>query len=341
MDEKKNWVDFREVKEAVSMEMVLAHYGVKVRRVNATYLRGKCPLPSHSSKDSKESFGVQAAKNAWACQSQSCVAARGGRKGGNVLDFVAAMESCTVRDAALKLHAWFLNNQSDSQAARPASSAKLVAEKKDTVGESDDAASDDSGAVNEPLKFSLKGVDTSHPYLAKRGITQETAAHFGVGFFPGKGSMSGRVVIPIHNERGELVAYAGRAINDTEPRYKLPANFHKWRVVFNLHRARATESRIVVVVEGFFDALKVHQAGFPCVVALMGSSLSERQEQHLVEDFDLVLLMLDGDDPGQAACREIAPRLARLLAVRIADVPSGAQPDQLSSDETRRILGSL
>ena len=49
--------------------------------------------------------------------------------------------------------------------------------------------------------------------------------------------MSGRVVIPIHNERGELVAYAGRSIDGSEPKYKLPAGFHKSLELFNLHRA--------------------------------------------------------------------------------------------------------
>src|SRR2546422_10601275 len=95
-----NWVSYEQVKAAVSLEMVLARYGVAVRRVNKTYLRGMCPLPTHGSDRGKESFGAQTEKNAWACQSQSCVSARAGRKGGNVLDFVAVMEGCTVRDAA-------------------------------------------------------------------------------------------------------------------------------------------------------------------------------------------------------------------------------------------------
>ena len=54
--------------------------------------------------------------------------------------------------------------------------------------------------------------------------------------------MSGRVVIPIHDEKGELVAYAGRAIDDSEPRYKLPAGFHKSQVVYNLQRVEAQRS---------------------------------------------------------------------------------------------------
>jgi len=97
-----NWVDFKVVKQAVSLEAALARYGVTLRRVNRTYLRGHCPLPTHSSVKSSESFGVNTAKNAWACQSESCAKAHRGRNGGNLLDFVSVIESCSVRDAALK-----------------------------------------------------------------------------------------------------------------------------------------------------------------------------------------------------------------------------------------------
>src|SRR3989442_13943480 len=109
------WVSFAEVKAAVTLEMVLARYGIALRRVNKSSLRGRCPLPTHGSDDSKASFGAQIEKNAWACQSRSCVSARGGRRGGKVLDFVAVMESCSIRGAALKLQDWFL-----SKGAKPA-----------------------------------------------------------------------------------------------------------------------------------------------------------------------------------------------------------------------------
>src|SRR5436853_4581508 len=124
----------------------------------------------------------------------------------------------------------------------------------------------------------LKDVDLRHAYLRRRGIKEETAREFGVGLFPGRGSMSGRVVIPIPNEKGELVAYAGRSIDGSEPRYKLPAGFHKSHVVYNLHRVKGRS--VVVLVEGFFDCMKVSQAGYPCV-ALMGCSMSELQEELL------------------------------------------------------------
>src|ERR1700686_1429498 len=101
------YVDFKTVKEAVSMEMALAHYNVNVRKVNQSYLRGKCPLPTHAASSSADSFGVHIGKNAWACQSDSWVKARAGKQGGNVLHFTALMEGCSIRDAALKLHDWF------------------------------------------------------------------------------------------------------------------------------------------------------------------------------------------------------------------------------------------
>lgn len=339
--QKENWVDYKAVKSAVSMEMVLDRYGVAVRRVNKTYLRGQCPLPTHASDTSKESFGVQTEKNAWACQSQSCVKARGGRRGGNVLDFVAVMESCTVRDAALKLQSWFMGDGAQNKNGAAATPPELVAEKKEPVGE--DASEASRGVlVNKPLPFSLRDIDSSHPYLAHRGITRETAEYFGVGFFPGKGSMVGRIVIPIHNAEGELVAYAGRALDSaTEPRYKLPAGFNKSLELFNLHRAAQCDSKgSVIVVEGFFDAMKVYQAGFPSVVALMGSSLSDVQAE-LLTAFDRGVLMLDGDEAGTEAAPKITAQLARYLLVRIAAVPEGKQPDMLSSENIKRILDPL
>jgi hypothetical protein len=65
------------------------------------------------------------------------------------------------------------------------------------------------------------------PYLAQRGVDSKTAAHFGIGFYPGKGLMEGRIVIPIHNEEGILVAYAGRNLDQSEPRYRFPGRFCK------------------------------------------------------------------------------------------------------------------
>jgi len=164
----KDWVDFKKVKEAVTMEMILTHYGLEIRRVNATYLRGNCPLPTHG-KGSERTFGVHTGKNAWACQSSSCTFAREGKKGGNVLDFVAVMESCSIRDSALKLQNWFsvvASNERPSDYVpsrdRKRESSKLVREKKDeevSDKTSVEVSSVESEAPNKPLEFALKSID--------------------------------------------------------------------------------------------------------------------------------------------------------------------------------------
>jgi DNA primase len=105
-------------------------------------------------------------------------------------------------------------------------------------------------------------------------------------------------------------------------------------VLFNLHRA-AVEGKSVIVVEGFFDCLKVHEAGLPGVVALMGCSLSLRQQALLCEHFQDVTLFLDGDTAGRAAGAAIAERLVSKVSTRLIEVPAGSQPDQLGADQIR------
>src|SRR5215469_4624370 len=102
-----DWIDFREIKERVAIEDVLSRYGVRLRPVGPDTRRGKCPLPTHSSRDSSYSFSVSLSRNAWSCHSASCMAARSGSIGGNVLDLVALMEQCSLRDAAVRLRDWF------------------------------------------------------------------------------------------------------------------------------------------------------------------------------------------------------------------------------------------
>jgi DNA primase len=149
--------------------------------------------------------------------------------------------------------------------------------------------------------------------------------------------MSGRVTIPIHDDEGRLVAYCGRAIDGSEPRYRFPAGFQKSRVLFNYHRALRTGSDEVVLVEGFFDCMRVHQAGFPCV-ALMGVQLSEAQKELLVRGFRRVVVLLDGDAAGRAASGRIAPVLAPVTQVTQVHLPAGVQPDQMPVHQIQDLL---
>jgi DNA primase len=150
--------------------------------------------------------------------------------------------------------------------------------------------------------------------------------------------MHDRIVIPVHNSNGELVAYAGRTIDGSEPRYKFPAGFHKSLELFNVHRVRDELS--VVLVEGFFDCMKVMQAGFPCV-ALMGSTMSNAQEEIIREHFAHVVVMLDGDEAGRGASEGIVDRLRRVVfQANMVTLDDGVQPDQLSESALCHLMNS-
>ena len=307
-----NWVDFTAVKRAVRLETVLGHYQVQGLRRRGDQLQGCCPI-HHGRRE--DSFRVHLTRNVFQCF--ACQAH------GNVLDFVAAMERCSIREAALQLQQSFGLNAAGEVNRR---NRELVRKEE---------------GRNPWLRFVLRGVVGNHPYLAQRGIDPATAAEFGVGFYPGPGLMSGRIVIPIRSVRGEVVAYAGRALDGRPPKYKLPRGFRKSLELFNLQRAVATGSQTVIVVEGYFDCMRVHQAGFPWVVALMGTSLSAAQESGLLRHFERIVLMLDGDAAGQTASRTIETRLSGRCTVQVVRLPDGRQPDQLSSATIRRLLEEI
>jgi hypothetical protein len=118
------YVDFKAIKSAASVGAVAARYGVELRRVNSSHERAKCPLPTHPAGDEKETFSVNAEKQVWICHSTICAKARRGRKGGDVIELVAAMESCSLREAGIKLGQWFL--VSDAPAKVPERKEKMT-----------------------------------------------------------------------------------------------------------------------------------------------------------------------------------------------------------------------
>jgi 5S rRNA maturation endonuclease (ribonuclease M5) len=307
-------INFQAAKH-VSIARVLAHYGVQLHATGGE-LRGQCPLPEHSSRESRNSFSVNTARNVWCCQSQSCIHARDGELGGTVLDLVARLERCSIREATARLTEWFGTSEVAQVATQQVSAPQ----------------------TNLPLRFQLTGLDHSHPYLEGRGLTPTTARALGIGYYGGPGIMQGRVVIPVHNKAYQLVAYAGRSIHAEEPKYRFPPGFHKSQELFLFHRAKHSGNDAVVVVEGFFDAAKVWQAGHRNVVALMGSSLSDRQAGLLHQHFRSAVLMLDGDAAGQSATDAITRRLAQIMNVDPIHLKAGVQPDQLAPREINDML---
>lgn len=335
------FVSFKAVKQAVSMRQVLEHYGLldTLKRHGADGLTGPCPIHHGANKTQ---FRVSLAKNCWNCF--------GGCEGGNALDFVAAMEGADIRQAALLMAEWFGVGSTAEKPPRPdaARRRKTPPEREEAAampptGVADSATPDETPAEeageNPPLRFAgLKDLDAAHPYLAKKGFSREAVEALGVGYCR-KGIMKGRIAIPIHNPKGELVAYAGRLPDDRAlvgERYKYPETFHREWELYNLHRAvrsLRTKERGLIVTEDFLDVLRLYEAHYENAVALMGRRLSLRQHERLLaatgRHSPLLLFLEEG-----AGLADTVLRLAKDFAVQI--IPR--RPETLTTAEVRDLL---
>lgn len=336
MSTPSDWVDFKAVKAHIDFPMILRHYGIDWLKHSGDRLRGRCPLGLHPSShgDQARDFHISLSKRAFKCFHPNC-------HQGNILDFVAAMEKVSVREAALKLQQWFSlkegSGPTQESHAPPGTEQKKIAQ----VDVREDGSSVE-GVINPPLGFRLR-VDPEHNYGPSRGLSKAIISEFGCGLCLSRGSFSGRYVIPVFDEKNNLVAYAGRSLEDaTEPKYLFPPSdkrFFKSRLLYNLNRVLAQEPQPeeVIVVEGFFDCMKVTGAGFPCV-AVMGWSVSEEQAVLLAKYFRRVQLMLDADPAGQEGTEAAVLRLSRRLFVKVISLPEGKQPDELSAEQLRFLL---
>jgi len=332
------WVSFQEVKERVSIRQVLEYYKIDALKEQDGKLVGPCPV--HGG-DSPTAFHVDLERSIWHCFTKC-------RGGGNVLDLVARKESITIRDAALKLQALFLVPSPERPASvqPPPGNPGREPSGGDAV-EIDPKPSDsnDSASANSPLPFTLN-LAPDHPYLEReRSLASDTIRHFGLGYCL-QGTMRGRIAIPIHDASGQLVAYAGRVIKDDKlsavrPKYKFPKGFKKQLVLYNLHRAKEGlgQSGHLIIVEGFFDVFRLHQAGYENAVALMGSAMSIEQEALVRDSCSKVTLFLDGDDAGRACVEECLWRLVHDLHCRLIDLEDGEEPDSLTPERIKELLG--
>lgn len=346
----RTWIDFKKVKGAARFEPVLARYGLELKP-RGKELVGNCPFH----EEERPSFSVNPEKGVFHCFGCSAK--------GNVLDFVARKESVTIRRAAELLADWLNLGDAVKTAPRPSQAQRTrpreegnpppeASERPEPRGEGSSASPQEEGPAakpkepattegegNRPLSFSLK-LNPEHPYLAKRGIDRALAEFFGIGFCS-RGMMKGRIAVPLHNEHGELVGYLGRWPGPEPPageeKYKLPPGFKKSEVLYNLHRVSAPEH--LVLVEGVWSVFRLHRLDVPAV-ALLGRSLSTRQEELLLASgVKRLTLLLDGDPPGREAAKELLPRLARAFFVRVAELPDGTQPDTLAEETLRALLG--
>lgn len=341
------WIDFAELRRRARFEPVLARYGLTlVGKGSQRSLR--CPF--HDEK--KPSCKINLERKVFHCF--GCDAK------GNILDFVARMEHASVTAAARTL-ATICNiplAEVSKEIEQPTTDrtathrrpgkpqdAREAPPTRETTSPTETAHGEPpvppERPINPPLSFTLK-LDPAHPYLAERNVSPEVAQTFGLGYCA-RGMMKGRIAIPIHDAEGQLIAYAGRwpgneGWPEGEDRYKLPQGFEKSRILFNLNRVKDVDH--VTVVEGFFSVFRLFELGYENVVALMGRSLSERQEELLTARFSRLTLLFDGDAPGRGGAAAILPRLARRLFVREAVLPDGAQPDSVAEPLLRELLHS-
>jgi DNA primase len=139
-------------------------------------------------------------------------------------------------------------------------------------------------------------------YLEHRGINQDSMKHFGLGY---SGSMN-MVVTPVHSPDGIPIGIVGRSIEGKT--FKNSTSLPKSKTLFNIHRAKKIGEQ-VIVCESNFDAIRIHQAGFPNVVATLGGFLSNEQHSLLNRHFNKIIIMTDADEAGRELGRSISNKL--------------------------------
>lgn len=219
----------------------------------------------------------------------------------------------------------------------------------------------------------LPGGGPARAYLDGRGLTKETLGEFRFGFAPnsrdglkrhlaGKGvdeaamleagligrpddgrpsydRFRNRIIIPIQDDKGRVVAFGGRALDpDGQPKYlnspETPL-FHKRHMLFNIHRARqpAFDSQAAIVVEGYMDAIAIWQSGIKHVVAALGTAFTEEQIARMWRLAPEPIVCFDGDAAGTSAAHRAVDRILPVLksgySFGFVFLPAGKDPDDL------------
>jgi len=343
-----------EIKSRLDIIDVVGGY-VRLQRSGREH-KGLCPF--HSEKT--PSFTVSQERQAWYCF--------GCQEGGDLLSFVQKIERLEFRETLEMLAERAgveLTRDGDGRERRDAARKRKL-------------ALDLHTRAQQFYEHVLWNTDAGAPgraLLDERGVGEELAREFGVGFAP-SGGHSGdalirflltrhaaggaaevaeaglahasdrggpprdrfrhRLVFPIRSERGDTIAFGGRALGDAVPKYlNSPATsvYDKSQAIFGIDRARKPigETGTVVVVEGYFDVLAAHAAGVQTAVASSGTALTREQVRILSRHARSVVLCFDGDDAGRAAAsRAVDVVAAEGLECHICVLPAGFKdPDEL------------
>ena len=233
-----------------------------------------CYCPFHPNSDTP-AFAVNKAEGTYICFNASCEASRGGglprlvmsRSGKQFVEsrrFIAKKGGETHQPLELKL-----------EALRAEERWPMIPQMK-----------------LDELVQNRKASEKATEYLHGRGFVDDTIEHFEVGYDPSKQM----VVVPIHDTDGNPIGVNGRSIEGK--RFKLTKRIPRNKVLFNLHRAKGIGGT-VVVCESQFDVMRIHQAGFPNAVCMLGSYISSDQAYLIRRHFERVIIMTDADKAGR------------------------------------------
>jgi DNA primase len=201
--------------------------------------------------------------------------------------------------------------------------------------------------------FAPEGWEVLVGHLRGQGFSPDMIEQSGLASRSERGALvdflRNRITIPIHDARGRLIAFGGRAFGDEKPKYlntRETPLFSKSQVLFGFHRAKGQMREGALVVEGYFDVLQLHQEGIPFAVAPLGTALTEGHLQLIKRFTKRLTLCFDGDAAGQRAM-EKALRLALPAGfdVRMLLLPTGEDPDtwclKLGAEAFRELLRNV
>lgn len=174
-------------------------------------------------------------------------------------------------------------------------------------------------------------------YLLDKGFSKNelTAANLAVKQKNGNGiydRFRNRVMFPIIDLRGNVIAFGGRIMTDEKPKYLNTSDtpvFKKSENLFSLNNAKNSGSKTLILCEGYMDVIAVNRAGFQNAVATLGTALTKEQAMLMKRYADEVVICYDNDEAGQKATSRAIPLLRSAgLLVRVLTVPNGKDPDE-------------
>ena len=173
-------------------------------------------------------------------------------------------------------------------------------------------------------------------YLRRRGFTEAELEHSGLVKRSAKGNLYDifrhRVMVPIIDVRGSIIAFGGRVLDDSKPKYiNSPETmvYHKSRTLFALNIAKKSTAKRYILCEGYMDVISMHEAGFDTAVCACGTALTAEQVKLLSEYADEVVLSYDSDEAGQKATeRSLALFANSQVKVSVLSYQGAKDPDE-------------